>query len=78
MSADKELEKAIEEARRKSEELIQQVLNRVERVVSELKKYSDKDPEAMELIEKLRSGEIDSATAERKLEEIRRRLEGQQ
>ena len=76
MSADEELEKAIEEARRKSEELIQQVLNRVERVVSELKKYADKDPEAMILIERLRSGEIDSEEAERKLEEIRRRVEG--
>ena len=76
MSAEDELEKAVEEARKKSEELIREVLGRVERVAQELSRLRDKDAEAAELAEKLQRGEIDAETVEKKLEEIKKRVEG--
>ncbi len=73
MSAEDELRKAVEEARRKSEEMVRKVLERVENVVSELAKYAGEDEKAARMLEGLRSGEVDVETAEKVLEELRRK-----
>jgi len=73
LSAEDELRRAVEEARRKSEEMVRRVLERVENIVSELAKYAEEDEKAAGILEGLRSGEIDVETAEKVLEELRRK-----
>jgi uncharacterized protein YaaN involved in tellurite resistance len=73
LSAEDELRKAVEEARRKSEEMVRKVLERVENIVSELARYAREDEEVAKILEGLRSGEVNVETAEKALEELRRK-----
>ena len=73
MPAEDELRKAVEEAKRKSEEMVKKVLERVKNIVGELARYAVEDEEAARTLEGLRSGEINVETAERVLEELRKK-----
>lgn len=73
MSAEEEFKKALEEARKKSEEFVNQVLKRVEEVVREIADYAEKEnPEARKALLEMQGGGMDLKSAEGVLKKLKK------